>query len=74
MASGIYHFIKISTVKETLVVVFLARKVIALGIKMFPVSKINCYGLSASSILCKSQGFSLEVNGFKTGNDSPSPK
>ena len=65
MASGIYHFVKISTFKEILVIVFFTRKVKALGIKMFLVSKIKCYSIEASSILCKWRGYSLEVNGSK---------
>lgn len=32
---------------------------------MFPVSKINCYGMKMSSILCKSPGYSLQLNGFE---------
>lgn len=34
-------------------------------IKMFLVSKINCHGMKMSSILCKSPGYSLQLNGFE---------
>ena len=70
MASGIYHLVKIFSFLETFVIVVPTRKVIALEIKTFPVSKINRH-VSVFSFM-QITGYSLEVNGLKQEKkDSP---
>ena len=59
MASGMYHLIVNSMCKETLVTMLSYWKVLALEIKYHSDSKLNGYGIWASTTLCKLVSYNL---------------